>query len=163
MSLDHNFNCISNFYRTHVLFIVSLRHTGYHNNLNHSNCDRWRVGHFSTRFSDSLVLFYVIRYLKKGNYGDILLDGLNVLVIASFKGNIWTGDGFAKTIMAIFFDDKSDEKQRKALNMIFSGKAGGFMAQFAKLGEIRGIEYALLSLRLQMTCLIGVQKYRVKS
>jgi hypothetical protein len=103
-------------------------------------------------------------HIKKGNYGDIPLDGLNVLVIASFKGNIWAGDGLTKTIMAIFFDDKSDEKQRKALNMIFSGKAGGFMAQFAKLvGEIRGIEYALLSLRLQMTCLIGVQKYRVKS
>jgi hypothetical protein len=29
------------------------------------------------------------------------------------------------------------------LNMIFSGKAGGFMAEFAKLvGEVRGIEYA---------------------
>jgi hypothetical protein len=80
----------------------------------------------------------------KGNYCNIQLDDLNVLVLASFKGNIWwTGDGFTKTIMAIFFDDKSYEKQRKALNMIFSGKAGDFMAQFEKLvGEIRGIEYA---------------------
>src|SRR5918995_957659 len=30
-----------------------------------------------------------------------------------------------------------------ALNMIFTGKAGGFMAEFAKLiGEVRGIEFA---------------------
>jgi hypothetical protein len=40
-------------------------------------------------------------------------------------------------------DEKSNEQQREALNMIFSGKAGGFMAEFAKLiGEVRGIEYA---------------------
>jgi hypothetical protein len=32
---------------------------------------------------------------------------------------------------------------KEALNMIFTGKAGGFMAEFAKLiGEVRGIEYA---------------------
>jgi len=41
------------------------------------------------------------------------------------------------------FDEKANAQQREALNMIFSGKTGGFMAEFAKLiGEIRGIEYA---------------------
>jgi hypothetical protein len=45
--------------------------------------------------------------------------------------------------MALFFDEKADGQQREALNMIFSGRAGGFMAEFAKLiGEVRGIEYA---------------------
>jgi hypothetical protein len=45
--------------------------------------------------------------------------------------------------MALFFDEKANEQQRDALNMIFSGKAGGFMAEIAKLiGEVRGIEYA---------------------
>jgi hypothetical protein len=43
--------------------------------------------------------------------------------------------------MALFFDEKANAQQREALNMIFSGKAGGFIAEFAKLiGEIRGIE-----------------------
>lgn len=82
-------------------------------------------------------------HIKKGNYGDIPLDDLNVLALGSFKGNIWTGDGLTRVNMAIFFDEKANEKQREALNMIFSGRAGGFMAEFAKLiGEIRGIEYA---------------------
>jgi hypothetical protein len=82
-------------------------------------------------------------HIRKGNYGDISLDGLNVLFVESFKGNIWSGDGLTKVSMAIFFDEKADEEQREALNMIFSGKAGGFMAEFAKIiGEIRGIEYA---------------------
>jgi hypothetical protein len=88
-------------------------------------------------------------HIKKGNYGDIPLDDLNVLALGSFKGNIWTGDGLTKVNMAVFFDDKADEKQREALNMIFSGKAGGFMAEFAKLiGEIRGIEYAPIKFEL---------------
>jgi hypothetical protein len=66
-----------------------------------------------------------------------------VLGLGSFKGNIWAGDGATKVSIALFFDEKSNEQQREALNMIFSGKAGGFMAEFAKLvGEVRGIEYA---------------------
>ena len=63
--------------------------------------------------------------------------------VLAFKGNIWAGDGKTKLNLAIFFDEKANEKQRKALNMIFSGKAGGFMAEIANLiGEVRGIEYA---------------------
>jgi hypothetical protein len=33
----------------------------------------------------------------------------------------------------MFFDEKANEEQREALHMIFSGKAGGFMAEFAML------------------------------
>jgi hypothetical protein len=82
-------------------------------------------------------------HIKKGNYGETTLDGLKVLALGSFKGNIWAGDGTTKATIALFFDDKANEQQREALNMIFSGKAGGFMAEFAKLiGEVRGVEYA---------------------
>jgi hypothetical protein len=45
--------------------------------------------------------------------------------------------------MGLFFDERTDQQQRDALQMIFSGKAGGFMAEFAKLiGDVRGIDYA---------------------
>jgi len=47
-------------------------------------------------------------HIKKSDYGDIPLDGLIVIAVSSFKGNIWTGDGFTK----------ADEKQKEAL-MIF--------------------------------------------
>jgi hypothetical protein len=80
-------------------------------------------------------------HIKSGNYGETPLDGLNVLALSYFKGNIWTGN--TKANIAIFFDDRANQQQRDALNMIFSGKAGGFMAEFAKLiGEVRGLEYA---------------------
>jgi hypothetical protein len=64
-------------------------------------------------------------HIKKGSYGDVHLDGLNVLFLTTFKGNIWAGDGKTKVDMAVFFDEKANEQQREALNMIFSGKAGG--------------------------------------
>ena len=45
--------------------------------------------------------------------------------------------------MAIFFDEKANDQQKEALNMIFSGRDGSFMAEIANLiGEVRGIEYA---------------------
>jgi hypothetical protein len=81
-------------------------------------------------------------HIKKVRYGEITPDDLNVLVLDSFKGNVWAGNGTTKVNVAIFFDEKANEQQREALNMIFSGKAGGFIAEFAKLLEVRGIEYA---------------------
>jgi hypothetical protein len=81
-------------------------------------------------------------HIQKGQYGDTALDGLNVLGIGSFTGNIWE-DTNTKVTAALFFDEKANEQQRKAMQMIFSGKAGGFMAEFAKLiGEMRGQDFA---------------------
>jgi hypothetical protein len=73
--------------------------------------------------------------------GETSLHGLNVLGVGSFTGNIW--DGKTKVTVALFFDKKASQPQREALQMIFSGKAGGFMAEFAKLiGEVRGQDFA---------------------
>jgi hypothetical protein len=87
--------------------------------------------------------------IKKGNYDENPLDDLNVILVTSFEGNIWAGDGKTKVDLELFFDERADEKQREALNMIFSRKAGGFMAEFAKLaGEVRGIEYVPIKFEL---------------
>ena len=83
----------------------------------------------------------LVYHIKKGQYGEIPLNGLNVLALSYFKGNIWSGN--TKVDIAVFFDERANKEQRDALNMIFTGKAGGFMAEFAKLiGEVRGIEFA---------------------
>jgi hypothetical protein len=80
-------------------------------------------------------------HIREGRYGDVRLDGLNVVAVASFEGNIWTGA--TNVSMGIFLDEKADEGQREALQMIFGGQAGGWPAQFASLIEdVRGIEYA---------------------
>jgi hypothetical protein len=54
---------------------------------------------------------------------------------------MWAGS--TKVTMGLFFDERADQQQRDAPQMIFSGKAGGFVAEFAKLiADVRGIDYA---------------------
>jgi hypothetical protein len=80
-------------------------------------------------------------HIRNGHYGETSLDGLNALGISYFKGNVWAGE--TKVTGGFFFDDRADGKQREALQMIFTGRAGGFMAEFAKLfGDVRGMTFA---------------------
>jgi hypothetical protein len=80
-------------------------------------------------------------HVREGNYGDVKLDDLNVVAVAHFKGNVWTGEG--KPIMGIFIDERGDDSQRDALQTIFAGEAGGWPAGFAAMvEEVRGVEYA---------------------
>ena len=83
-------------------------------------------------------------HIRQGAYGDVRLDGLNIIGVSSFEGNIWAGQ--ANVSMGFFIDARADERQRQALQMVFSGQAGGFMAGLAKLiNEVRGIEFAPIS------------------
>jgi hypothetical protein len=80
-------------------------------------------------------------HIRKGNYGDVPLDGLSVMALTAFAGNIWEGN--TKASMAIFIDERADELQRDALQMIFGGRVGGWPAIFANfIGEVRGMEFA---------------------
>ena len=79
-------------------------------------------------------------HIREGHYGGVPLDGLNVMALVAFEGNIWAGE--TKLTMGVFIDERADERQREALQMIFGGRAGGFPAIFAELtGEMRGIEF----------------------
>src|SRR5437016_13802688 len=60
-------------------------------------------------------------HVREGAYGDVRLDGLNVIGVAHFEGNIWAGE--AKVSMGLFIDERADERQRQALQLIFSGQA----------------------------------------
>jgi hypothetical protein len=74
-------------------------------------------------------------HIRRGTYGDVPLDNLNVVAIAHADGAM--GGGNWK--MAVYFDEAADERQHEALQAIFSGSAGGPMAAFAPLiGEMVG-------------------------
>ena len=80
-------------------------------------------------------------HIRKGQYGGVSLDGLSVIALGSFKGNLW--EGKTKAAMAIFLDERADGRQREALQMIFGGRAGGWPGMFAQsVGEVRGVETA---------------------
>jgi hypothetical protein len=79
-------------------------------------------------------------HIREGHYGNVPLDGLNVMALAAFEGNIWGGE--TKMTIGVFIDERAEEGQREALQMIFGGRAGGFPAIFGELtGEMRGIEF----------------------
>ena len=65
-------------------------------------------------------------HIKRGNFGDISLDGLNVLGLGSFKGNIWAGDGATKVSIALFFDEKSNERATGSSEHDFQRKGRWF-------------------------------------
>ncbi|MHA6805560.1 DUF1326 domain-containing protein [Salinifilum ghardaiensis] len=82
-------------------------------------------------------------HVREGAYGSTGLDGLNVVMLSSFVGNVWSGE-HEEAYAAVFLDERADEDQRAALHAIFGGEAGGWPAQFgAMLGpEILGMESA---------------------
>jgi hypothetical protein len=81
-------------------------------------------------------------HVREGNYGDVSLEGLNVVMLGSFEGNIWSGEA-KNSVAGFFIDERADASQREALETIFGGGAGGWPAGFAELmEEVRGFEYA---------------------
>ena len=79
-------------------------------------------------------------HIREGRYGEVPLDGLSVIMLGMFDGNIWTGE--ARLTTGFFIDESADEAQREALQTIFSGRAGGHPEGFARLvEENRGIEF----------------------
>ncbi|HZA64995.1 MAG TPA: DUF1326 domain-containing protein [Nitrososphaeraceae archaeon] len=80
-------------------------------------------------------------HIRNGHYGETSLDDLNVLALIYFKGNIWAGN--TKITIAFFLDERANQKQREDLQMIFSGKAGGFMGELSGIiGDVRGLDFA---------------------
>lgn len=79
-------------------------------------------------------------HIREGRYGEVPLDGLNLIGVGHFVGNIWGGE--TKATMGFFIDQRATEPQRAALQLIWGGQAGGFPELFAALiAEMRGIEF----------------------
>ncbi len=91
----------------------------------------------------------VIGYrVREGSYGDTGLDGLNIVAVAHFDGNIW--DSEVRASMGMIVDERADEAQREAIAAIFGGQAGGWPQMFAEnfLGEMLGLEFAPIELEI---------------
>jgi len=68
-------------------------------------------------------------HVDKGHHGDTSLDGLNAALIAYAPGNM--KDGQWK--VALYLDERGNDKQRTALQGIFSGADGGYLANLGPL------------------------------
>jgi hypothetical protein len=88
-------------------------------------------------------------HIREGNYGDVTLDGLNIAAISQFEGNIWDEDVRTEGDV-LFFDERADDRQREALQVVFSGQAGSWPQVLAEnvFGEPAGMEFAPIELEI---------------
>jgi hypothetical protein len=96
-------------------------------------------------FCEGILLWHI----REGNYGKVRLDGLNVAMIVTFRGNVW--EKATSMAQALFMDERADEAQRGALQMVFSGAAGGWPKQFGELtqgSETKGMEFATIKVEV---------------
>lgn len=88
-------------------------------------------------------------HINEGSYGQTPLDGLSVVIVSEFDGNLWTTKEPIVS-MGIFLDERGSPEQRQALETIFSGAAGGWPAVYAELVDsVRGIEVAPIEFELE--------------
>jgi hypothetical protein len=74
--------------------------------------------------------------VDRGRFGDLSLDGLHAAMAARTPGPMIEGNW----AVALYVDERADERQRAALGAIFSGAAGGVMGAFAPLvGQVLGV------------------------
>ncbi len=59
--------------------------------------------------------------IRKGRYGEVALDGLDVILAAAWPRAIHEGNGTAQ----LYVDERANPKQRDAILQIFGGQAGG--------------------------------------
>ena len=59
-------------------------------------------------------------HVDQGRYGEVTLDGLNAIVMVRSPGTMADGNWS----VAVYLDDRTDGRQREALQTIFTGSAG---------------------------------------
>ena len=71
-----------------------------------------------------------------------------MVAVAEFEGNIWAGE--ASPRMGMILDERADDAQREALQIIFGGDAGGWPGGFAEMvDEVLGVEIAPIEFKIE--------------
>jgi len=88
-------------------------------------------------------------HIREGNYGNVKLDGLTMVAISEFEGNIWDPDVRTKGD-GLIMDESANGAQREALQTVFSGQAGSWPQVLAEnvFGEPVGLEFAPIELNI---------------
>lgn len=88
-------------------------------------------------------LFTLVWHIHQGHYGQVPLDGLGVVALGEFSGNMWEDDSKASMEVMFYIDANGNSAQRDALEEIFRGNVGGWPGQFGSLiSSVREVRYA---------------------
>jgi len=76
-------------------------------------------------------------HIDDGQFGEVNLDGFNTALAAYSPGHMLQ----TKWKVALYVDERANQDQRDALAQIFSGQAGGHLANLGPLiGEVLGVK-----------------------
>jgi hypothetical protein len=76
-------------------------------------------------------------HIDRGRYGNVALDSLNAIVMVHTPGVMADGNWS----VAVYLDARADDRQREALQAIFTGAAGGPVAALAPLiSKVLGVK-----------------------
>lgn len=86
-------------------------------------------------------------HIRTGHFGTVSLAGLNVVIIGAFDGNLYKGD---KIDVCAFFDRRARPEQMQALQLIFTGQAGGWQQEYipAILGDLKGADTTEINIEI---------------
>ncbi|MCK7615725.1 DUF1326 domain-containing protein [Roseibium sediminicola] len=111
------------------------------------SCDVGCPCEFAERPTDNRCEGFVIYHIKEGAYGDTRIDDLSVMIPGVFYGALWAGE--CKMTVTMLVDERATPEQRKALGVIFSKDAGGFMAHiFSTIAEITAVDYVPINFEM---------------
>lgn len=80
-----------------------------------------------------------IWHVKQGTYGDIVLDGLTVVMVQHCAGHMER----TKWKCWFYIDNQANDEQFHALQQIFTAKAGGYIGRiYSRLWDIVSVERA---------------------
>jgi hypothetical protein len=103
------------------------------------NCDVACPCVFLSAPTDGECTALVAWHVDQGSFGDVKLDGLNVVLAVHSPGHM----AQVKWKVALYLDERANEAQRGALTQIFAGKAGGHPAMLAShVGDVIGVKSA---------------------
>jgi hypothetical protein len=88
----------------------------------------------------------LIFHIESGSYDSTALDGLNIALAVHTPGPMAEGNWS----VAAYIDQRANDKQTEALGAIFTGAAGGPMAQLAPLiGNNLGVRKVPITYRIE--------------
>ncbi len=108
------------------------------------NCDVACPCVFTNAPTEGRCTVLLAWHIEKGKYGDVSLDGLNVVLAAYVPGHMLK----VKWDIALYLDEKANPAQRDALTTIYAGKAGG---EPAALGPLVGKVLGVTPVRIEFT------------
>lgn len=85
------------------------------------NCDFGCPCNFSGFPTHGSCQGLILNAIRSGRYGEVPLDGLDVVMVASWPKAIHDGNGTVQ----LYVDERANAEQREAIVTIFSGQAQG--------------------------------------